>query len=72
MQFSGELYKDFLEVFDNDVFHMGGDEVFFQCWNSQRAIREWLQSRGTHDLMELWGHFQEKGIQCNGYRNLNV
>ncbi|CAL8095478.1 unnamed protein product [Orchesella dallaii] len=65
-----ELYSDFLEVFDKDVFHMGGDEVFFQCWYYHTEIRNWLHSRGTHDLMDLWGEFQQKAfarlIEANG------
>ena len=50
-----------LEVFDRDIFHMGGDEVFFQCWYYQEQIRNWQRAEGSYDLMDLWGMFQEKG-----------
>ncbi|XP_021948899.1 chitooligosaccharidolytic beta-N-acetylglucosaminidase isoform X1 [Folsomia candida] len=66
----GELYKDMLEVFDNDLFHMGGDEVFFPCWSSRQDMRDWLKNRGTNDYMDLWGYFQgrafDKLIEANG------
>ncbi|ODM99196.1 Chitooligosaccharidolytic beta-N-acetylglucosaminidase [Orchesella cincta] len=33
-------------------------------------IRNWLHNKGTHDLMDLWGHFQQKAferlIEANG------
>ena len=60
--FTGEIFKDMLEVFDKDMFHMGGDEVFFQCWYYNEQIRRWQEETDSYDLMDLWGHFQDKGI----------
>ncbi|CAG7836289.1 unnamed protein product [Allacma fusca] len=58
----GEIYKDMLELFDRDIFHMGGDEVFLQCWYYQDEIRNWQRSSGSYDLMDLWGLFQQKAL----------
>ena len=36
----GKLYEDFFELFETDMFHMGGDEVNLNCWNSSAEIRQ--------------------------------
>ena len=33
-------------MFPDDYVHLGGDEVDFDCWLSNPAIREWLKNRG--------------------------
>ena len=52
-----------LQVFDNDIFHMGGDEIFFQCWFNDPEIQNWQRNRSSYDLMDLWGYFQESGMK---------
>ena len=39
------LYKEFNELFGSDIFHMGGDEINFTCWNETENIIEWLSFR---------------------------
>jgi len=62
---SGELYKDMLEIFDNDLFHMGGDEVNLACWNSSSEITDYLKANGkdlsAQSFLDLWGEFQTRG-----------
>ena len=36
------VYQEFLELFDTDVFHMGGDEVNMNCYNTSQEIRDYL------------------------------
>jgi len=64
----GEIYKDMLDVFDNDLFHMGGDEVNLQCWNDTEEIVNHLTAQGKElseeTFIELWANFQDKG-KCN-------
>ena len=36
------VYQEFLELFDTDVFHMGGDEVNMNCYNTSQEIRNYL------------------------------
>jgi len=56
---------DMLEIFDNDLFHMGGDEVNVNCWNHTKEIRDFLTKNGkqlSHDnYIDLWNTFQERG-----------
>lgn len=50
-----------LEVFDKDVFHMGGDEIYFQCWQNDETVQNWQRNHSLYDLMHLWGFFQDSG-----------
>jgi len=59
-----KLYQDFFELFDTDMFHMGGDEVNLNCWNTTQEIRDHLEKEGKsgseEELLELWKNFQNK------------
>ena len=58
------LYKDFVEDFNPDIFHMGGDEINLNCWNSSSAIKSWIKSKGLNAdpqaLFKLWKNFQDR------------
>lgn len=60
----GDIYKDFLDVFQTDLFHMGGDEVNFNCWNTTQEIIDWMvtkrRRRTQRDFFDLWNTFQVK------------
>jgi len=53
-----------LEIFDNDLFHMGGDEVDLRCYRSVQEITDWMAENGygTNDAeyIRLWARFQDK------------
>ncbi|XP_028170294.1 chitooligosaccharidolytic beta-N-acetylglucosaminidase [Ostrinia furnacalis] len=58
------LYKDLAEALPKPaLFHMGGDEVFFPCWNSSEQIRTYMQEKGlnttTEGFLRLWSEFHE-------------
>merc|ERR1712156_824917 len=63
----GKLYQDFFELFDTDMFHMGGDEVNLNCWNTTKEIQDELRQRGEtgtkEELLALWKSFQEQAAQ---------
>ncbi|XP_063240349.1 chitooligosaccharidolytic beta-N-acetylglucosaminidase [Bacillus rossius redtenbacheri] len=60
------VYKDMFALFDSDIFHMGGDEVNFNCWNSSEQIVSWMRSRQLSrdepGFLELWDHFQTRAL----------
>jgi hexosaminidase len=61
------LYGDMLEQFDPVIFHMGGDEVHFGCWNSTDSIVEWMETekgwgRSEQDFVKLWDLFQNESL----------
>ncbi|XP_076173464.1 beta-hexosaminidase 1 isoform X2 [Ptiloglossa arizonensis] len=75
------IYKDMMEDFQPDIFHMGGDEVNTNCWNSSNIIRNWMQTVKGWDLSKssfykLWDYFQgralEKLILANGGKRIPV
>ncbi|XP_049530305.1 probable beta-hexosaminidase fdl [Anopheles darlingi] len=58
-----QLYMDIAEMDPQQpVFHMGGDEVFYNCWNESEAIVTYLNGRGKGrteaDFLLLWCEFQ--------------
>jgi len=61
MLFAEKLYSDLGEVFERDLFHMGGDEVYFGCWGTPE-IKGFMQERNISSNIDLWGYFQKEGI----------
>jgi hexosaminidase len=63
----GKLYKDFYDLFESDMFHMGGDEINFNCWNTSTEIRSYLEEQGKvgteEDLIGLWDQFQFRAAE---------
>lgn len=63
-----DIYKDMSELFQSDIFHMGGDEVHLRCWNETEEIVSWLKNMGRNDrtkadLIRVWTHFQDRALQ---------
>ena len=62
-----KLYQDFFELFETDMFHMGGDEVNMNCWNTTTEIKEYLRKQGKsgteEDLLDIWEMFQSKAAE---------
>ncbi|KOX74631.1 Chitooligosaccharidolytic beta-N-acetylglucosaminidase [Melipona quadrifasciata] len=61
------IYKDMIHDFQSDLFHMGGDEVNINCWNSSAVITNWMQIVKNWDLSEssfymLWHYFQQRAM----------
>ncbi|XP_057316087.1 beta-hexosaminidase subunit alpha-like [Hydractinia symbiolongicarpus] len=61
-EFLEEFFKEITEVFPDEYLHLGGDEVDFKCWMSNKRIMQWLQDKGnggngttlhTHYLQKL-------------------
>jgi len=63
----GKLYQDFFELFETDMFHMGGDEVNMNCWNTTEEIRAELERRGQtgteEELLDMWKEFQDQAAE---------
>lgn len=63
-----DIYREIYAAFGKpDRFHMGGDEVRAECWNSSEEIRNFMQNRGlnldTNSFIDLWGYFQDKAME---------
>ncbi|XP_067002657.2 chitooligosaccharidolytic beta-N-acetylglucosaminidase [Anabrus simplex] len=76
----GGLFSDFLDVFDSDIFHMGGDEVNLHCWNTSAAVTDWMDrkrhSRSEGGFIKLWAAFQNRAynklVAANGGKAMPV
>ncbi|XP_061506877.1 chitooligosaccharidolytic beta-N-acetylglucosaminidase isoform X1 [Anopheles gambiae] len=60
-----QIYKDIAEMNkEESVIHMGGDEVFFGCWNATAEIINYLMDhnlgRTEQDFLTMWSKFQKK------------
>ncbi|XP_067000606.1 chitooligosaccharidolytic beta-N-acetylglucosaminidase isoform X2 [Anabrus simplex] len=58
-----DLYTDLVSLIPPDeIIHMGGDEVFFPCWNSTEEIVNWMAAKGMdrsqESFIQLWAYFQ--------------
>lgn len=76
----GGIYRDIFALFDSDMFHMGGDEVNFECWRSSLDIVNWMTSQGmgqtNDDYLQLWDMFQKKAymkvVEANGGNEIPI
>jgi len=61
-----DIYRDMLDSFTGSAFHIGGDEVNFNCWNTTQEITDYMDKkqipRNEEGFMELWNEYQEKAL----------
>lgn len=38
----GDIFADFAAVTTDEIFHLGGDEVRYDCWNKSDAMKAWM------------------------------
>ncbi|XP_052903586.1 chitooligosaccharidolytic beta-N-acetylglucosaminidase [Anopheles moucheti] len=63
-----DIYYDLVNLNQEEtIFHMGGDEVFFGCWNATEEIVSYLRNRGMGqndvDFLTLWSEFQDNVLR---------
>lgn len=54
------LLQEVTSVFTDDFFHLGGDEVSFDCWNSSEAVTLWMQQHGVSSFYDLQGYYEQR------------
>lgn len=51
----------------NEMFHMGGDEVKHECWETSESLKQWMLDQGwgleVDDYMKLWNYFQTEALK---------
>lgn len=56
-----KIYRELFSLFKPDMFHAGGDEVNFNCWNTTKEIADYVKSRygdvKDKQFLDLWGLF---------------
>lgn len=62
-----KLYGDLVDVQGKEVFHMGGDEIFYPCWNSSQEILKFMSKNGWNTqldgFLKLWSYYQERALK---------
>ncbi|XP_076059846.1 chitooligosaccharidolytic beta-N-acetylglucosaminidase-like [Oratosquilla oratoria] len=62
----GDIYRDVMDVFDSDMFHMGSDDVSYKCWEKSQEITQYLKANnkepGSPAYLELWNLFQANAL----------
>ncbi|KAM9969362.1 hypothetical protein ACTFIR_001196 [Dictyostelium discoideum] len=46
----------------DDLFHVGGDEIEYQCWNNSKRIKDWMNENNLKTLQDVAKQFQLKII----------
>ncbi|XP_030756365.1 chitooligosaccharidolytic beta-N-acetylglucosaminidase-like [Sitophilus oryzae] len=62
------VYGDLLEQFGTEIFHMGGDEININCWNSTESLKKWMTEKGwaltkENFIKKAWFYFQNRTVQ---------
>ncbi|VDP33963.1 unnamed protein product [Schistosoma curassoni] len=62
--FISQLYKELFSVFPDNWFHLGGDEVEYNCWRSNPSVIEFMkQMKFGDDYHRLEGYYINNLIQ---------
>ncbi|VDP43662.1 unnamed protein product, partial [Schistosoma mattheei] len=62
--FMSQLYKELFSVFPDNWFHLGGDEVEYNCWHSNPSIIEFMKRmKFGDDYHRLEGYYINNLIQ---------
>lgn len=52
-----QIYQELSEAFEDESFHVGGDEVLTRCYDMSKSTQDWLaanSSRQYKDLLQYW------------------
>lgn len=60
-----DIYQEMIENFEPTLFHMGTDEVRYECWNTSTRLQAFMVDNGwdpntPSGFMSLWGDFQQR------------
>jgi hexosaminidase len=60
--FLRELFQELVKVFPDKYQHLGGDEVGFECWQSNDEIKQFMKERGIANYRDLEEFYIQKLI----------
>lgn len=63
--FLQDIFLEMVENFEPTLFHLGADEVRYECWNTSQRLQEYMLNNGwdpntPRGFMTLWGNFQKR------------
>ena len=57
-----KIYQEFFLLFQIDSFHMGSEEVSFECWNSSRLITDQMATRSNMQSRSNNGEWMQRSL----------
>lgn len=69
--FLSKLYEEIVSVFDSPYIHVGGDEVSFDCWESNPDIQAWMKQKGWTDYSKLENYYEDQLLTIVGGLNVS-
>lgn len=51
---TAKVYKELAELFPDNWFHIGGDELHLNCYNFSSRAREFFKNNTMNDLYQVW------------------
>ncbi|KAJ1898986.1 Glucosamine-6-phosphate isomerase (Glucosamine-6-phosphate deaminase) (GNPDA) (GlcN6P deaminase), partial [Kickxella alabastrina] len=58
--FAVDVINEYAQLFTDNVFHLGGDEVNRNCWTEDADVREYLAAHPGEDVESLLAKFYDK------------
>eukprot|EP00727_Mastigamoeba_balamuthi_P007835 m51a1_g3672 putative beta-hexosaminidase subunit beta-like (597) ;mRNA; r:276261-278505 len=56
----GRVLRELARRFPDSHMHLGGDEVFYDCWTAAKTVSAWMKQRGETNVRALTGYFNER------------
>ncbi|KAJ1817426.1 Glucosamine-6-phosphate isomerase (Glucosamine-6-phosphate deaminase) (GNPDA) (GlcN6P deaminase), partial [Coemansia sp. RSA 2599] len=60
INFTKEIFDEYAELFSDNVFHLGGDEVNRACWTEDPDVKKYLEDNPKEDIESLLVDWYEK------------
>ncbi|KAL3160605.1 hypothetical protein ABBQ32_010536 [Trebouxia sp. C0010 RCD-2024] len=54
------LFREAAQVFPDSYLHLGGDEVPFDCWQSNPDVQDWMRANSLGSLSQLETYFESR------------
>lgn len=61
-----EIYNELSEVFEDDLFHVGGDELQENCYNYSSITQEWFLANSSRTISDLYQYWVDKALPIFG------
>lgn len=62
--FMTNLFREVIATFNDKYFHLGADEVDFECWKSNAEVVEYMKNRGYEkDFTKLQDEFVGRAVE---------
>ncbi|EGC38374.1 hypothetical protein DICPUDRAFT_93851 [Dictyostelium purpureum] len=54
------LLEEYTQVFNDSFFHVGGDEINYDCWKGSGLIQQWMENEKYTSFDNLTMYFEEQ------------